>query len=176
MALVLATRTRKRIARFWFLVRMVIKQVGATRSAGFPMLTNTVPTRISQTLHLQQVVRLPNLNLEEQEKNTGDEVIESITKSTIRAPREQLKGLKMRYFHSGFGKDEPGTLGSSDSEAEPPAQANGTHVPKKAAKRKLEEVAGVESPEKKHKKHRTPEEIKKREQKKARRREEKGRA
>lgn len=81
----------------------------------------------------------------------------------------------MRYFHSGFGDTEPGTLGSSDSEAETPAPAglgipNGSQVLNKPEKRKHEGVNGLEqsgSPTKKHKKLRTPEEIKKREEKKA---------
>lgn len=140
-----------------------------------PFLTATVPGRISRTLHLQQVLQLPNLSSKQADPTTGSEAAASITRSTIRAPRAQVKGLKMRYFHSGFGDEEPGTLGSSDSDAEAPAPAglgvmNGAqprHKPEK--KRKHAEVNGVDtSPApKKHKKHRTPEEIKKREEKKA---------
>jgi hypothetical protein len=86
----------------------------------------------------------------------------------------------MRYFHSGFGEEDPGILGPSDSENEPPEPAglgvpNGTHAPmtqelSKPEKRKYVETNGVEGPEpspKKHKKHRTPEEIQAREERKA---------
>lgn len=83
----------------------------------------------------------------------------------------------MRYFPSGFGHHAPITLGSSDSEEEtqpaPPAGLgipNGVHLPQKPEKRKHKHTDGderMESPTKKHKKHRTPEEIKAREEKKA---------
>lgn len=88
----------------------------------------------------------------------------------------------MRYFHSGFGGQDPGTIGSSDSEAEAPPPAglgvmNGTHAPTKSEKRRHSQVSGVEileNPVKKHKKHRTPEEIKERAEKKARKEKKRG--
>jgi hypothetical protein len=86
----------------------------------------------------------------------------------------------MRYFHSGFGDRKLGTLGSSDSEDNDNDDAatttnlgvlNGKQVLEKPKKRKhTAEDNGaerLESPTKKHKKHRTPEEIKEREEKKA---------
>lgn len=74
----------------------------------------------------------------------------------------------MRYFHSGFGDPDPGTLGSSDSEPD----ASAPQSLNKPEKRKHEHTG--DSPAKKHKKHRTPEEIKKREEKKAKRMKQKG--
>jgi hypothetical protein len=137
-----------------------------------------VSARITQTLHLQQVPRLPKLSSEQADQNTGSEAARSITASSIRAPRPQLKGLRMRYFHSGFGDPDPGILGDSESEDEEPSRTvtNGVQALNKPGKRKQEEVAGTEgaeAPVKKHKKHRTPEELKKREEKKAKKKKDK---
>lgn len=134
-----------------------------------------VPAPISQTLHIQQVVSLPKLSSKQADPNTGSEAAASITRSTIRAPRPQAKGLKMRYLPLGYvGGDSGGVLGDSDSEDDdvPQAQAglaapNGLNLPTKAPKRKHTEAIGEEAPSKKIKKHRTPEEIKKREEKRA---------
>ncbi|KAF2000442.1 hypothetical protein P154DRAFT_534780 [Amniculicola lignicola CBS 123094] len=136
-----------------------------------------VPSRITRTLQLRQVVRLPNLSSQQADQNTGSEAAASITQSTIRAPRPQIKGLKMRYTPSGFGTGEPGTLGSSDTEEEATAPAGlgvpkGLPILKKPEKRRHDDRNGSEeSPTKKHKKHKTPEELKKREEKKAKKRE-----
>ncbi|KAF2466668.1 uncharacterized protein BDR25DRAFT_292997 [Lindgomyces ingoldianus] len=145
-----------------------------------------VPTRISQTLHLQQVIRLPKVSPKQADTNTTSAAAASITTSTVRAPRPQVKGLRMRYFPSGFGLQDPGIIGSSESEDDVPVTAglgipNGIHPSQKREKRKYDEVNGTERTEsatKKHKKHRTPEEIKKREEKKAKkeRKKEKGSA
>lgn len=94
----------------------------------------------------------------------GAEEFESITKSSVREHRKQVKGLRMRYFHSGFGDQDPGVLGDSESEDDAAAQAPKLN---KAEKRRRSD-AGAEAPTKKHKKHRTPEELKKREEKKKR--------
>jgi hypothetical protein len=116
------------------------------------------------------------LTSKQADENTGSAAAASITRSTIRAPRPQVKGLKMRFFHSGFGDQEPGTIGLSDSEDEIPSNTGGLaapnviHPPARPEKRKHEESNGVETSEaspKKHKKQRTEEELKKREEKKA---------
>ncbi|KAF2018465.1 hypothetical protein BU24DRAFT_491424 [Aaosphaeria arxii CBS 175.79] len=129
---------------------------------------------ITQTFHLQQVLHLPNITTKQTNPSTGSEATRSITSSTIRAPRPQVKGLRMRYWHSGFGDDEPGTIGSSDDETERPTRtpglvvSNGSQILKKPEKRKHEGANGPsEAPSKKHKKHKTAEEIKKKEEKKA---------
>jgi len=118
---------------------------------------------------------------------TGSEASASITRSTVKAPRPQLKGLKMRYFHSGFGEQDPGILGESDSEDEDvemaTAQAdtgagaavNGATVTKKG-KRKHEDGEKGEGSAKKAKKLKTAEDIKKKEEKKEKRRKEKSKA
>ncbi|KAF9701739.1 hypothetical protein EKO04_000581 [Ascochyta lentis] len=136
---------------------------------------SAVPARISQTLHLQQVVRLPKLSSKQADPNTGSEAAASITRSTIRAPRPQVKGLKMRYLPLGFvGGDSGGVLGDTDSEEDDVPQEraglaapNGLNLPTKASKRKHTETNGEEAPSKKIKKHKTPEEMKKKEEKKA---------
>ncbi|KZM22660.1 uncharacterized protein EKO05_0009726 [Ascochyta rabiei] len=136
---------------------------------------SAIPAKISQTLHLQQVVRLPKLSSKQADPNTGSEAAASITRSTIRAPRPQVKGLKMRYVPLGFvGGDSGGVLGDTDSEDDDVPQEraglaapNGLNLPTKAPKRKHTEANGEEAPSKKVKKHKTPEEMKKKEEKKA---------
>jgi len=135
----------------------------------------TVPAKISKTLHLQELVRLPKLSSKQADINTGSEAAASITRSTIRAPRPQVKGLKMRYLPLGFvGGSTGGVLGDTDSEEDDVPQEraglaapNGLNLPTKAGKRKHTEANGDEAPSKKIKKHRSPEEIKKKEEKKA---------
>ncbi|PVH97685.1 hypothetical protein DM02DRAFT_567511 [Periconia macrospinosa] len=132
-------------------------------------------SRISHTFHLREIVDLPSSV--QADLNTGSEAAASITQSTIRAPPRQVKGLKMRFFPSGVTNQTPVTLGSSDDEEDDrPAPTaglgvpNGIHLPVRSEKRKhgdLHEDERVESPAKKHKKHRTPEELKKREEKRA---------
>lgn len=81
----------------------------------------------------------------------------------------------MRYLPLGFvGGDSGGVLGDTDSEDDDVPQEraglaapNGLNLPTKAAKRKHTEANGEEAPSKKIKKHRTPEEMKKREEKKS---------
>ncbi|KAF2263525.1 hypothetical protein CC78DRAFT_617593 [Lojkania enalia] len=134
----------------------------------------TVSAPITQTLRLQQVIRLPHLNLKQADPNLGSEAAASITQSTIRAPRPQLKGLRMHYFPSGFGDEEPGTLGSSDSEIEASTPArlgamNGALANSNSEKRKHDQEDGEipGSVTTKPKKRRTPEELKRREERRA---------
>ncbi|KAF2827679.1 hypothetical protein CC86DRAFT_321965 [Ophiobolus disseminans] len=131
--------------------------------------------RISQTLHLQAVVQLPHLSSKQADQNTGSEAAASITRSTIRAPRPQLKGLKMRFLPTGFSGGDVGTLGESDSEDDTPQETAGLgmpnelNLPSQKKKRKHVDVNGdvpTEVPSKKAKKHRTPEEKKARKEKK----------
>ncbi|KAI2483331.1 hypothetical protein Ptr902_05648 [Pyrenophora tritici-repentis] len=135
-----------------------------------------VSTRISQTLHLRSIVQLPQLSSLQADQNTGSEAAASITRSTIRAPKPQVKGLKMRFLPTGFSGDDGGNLGDSESESEKlrePAglgMPNGLNLPSKKQKRKHADVNGdaTEVPAKKTKKHRTPEEEKRKAEKKAR--------
>ncbi|KAF1956531.1 hypothetical protein CC80DRAFT_472022 [Byssothecium circinans] len=148
------------------------RQVVIPRQNGY----KAVSARISHTFHLREVVNLPNLSSLQADPNTGSEAAASITQSTIRAPRPQVKGLKMRYFPSGVADHTPVNLGSSDDENDaPPVRTAGLAVPNSihlpVGKRKHEDANGderVESPTKKHRKHRTPEEIKRREERRAR--------
>ncbi|EDU45807.1 conserved hypothetical protein [Pyrenophora tritici-repentis Pt-1C-BFP] len=113
---------------------------------------------------------------EVEHQNTGSEAAASITRSTIRAPKPQVKGLKMRFLPTGFSGDDGGNLGDSESESEKlrePAglgMPNGLNLPSKKQKRKHADVNGdaTEVPAKKTKKHRTPEEEKRKAEKKAR--------
>lgn len=123
---------------------------------------------ITQFLNLQALVELPHLTSKQADQNTGSEAAASITRSTIRAPRPQLKGLKMRFLPTGFGHGAVGTIGESDSEddAAPEnaerVEADELRLPpkKEKKKRKHAEVNGdapADAAAKKHKKHRTPE-------------------
>lgn len=136
----------------------------------------TVPTRISRNLHVQQVINLPKLTSKQADENNGSAAAASITASTIRAVRPQVKGLKMRFFPSGFEDSAPTTLGDSDNEDETPAAqpaglgiSQGLNLPAKKEKRKHSKGEDeMEVPAKKHKKHRTDEEQARRDEKKAR--------
>lgn len=86
--------------------------------------------------------------------NTGSEAAASITRSTIRTPRAQVKGLKMRFLPSGFGGDAAGTIGDSDDEMVVPigtaglGMPNGLHHPlARKEKRKHADLTGTESAE-----------------------------
>jgi hypothetical protein len=144
-----------------------------------------VPTQVSQSFHVQQVVNLPKLTSRQADQNTGSEAAASITASTIRFVKPQVKGLKMRFFPSGFEDSTPTTLGDSDDEAEAPAPA-GLGIPvgfdppaRKEKKRKHEQSNGGEEAElsaKKPKKPRTAEEQQQREEKKAKKKEKKSKS
>lgn len=136
----------------------------------------SVSAKISQTLHLQAVVRLPEPSSVHETSNIGSEFAASITRSTIRAPRPQVKGLKMRFLPSGFGGEATSTLGESDSEGEGPRDAAGpkasneVSLPYRKEKRKHVEVNGAEtapSSSKRSKKQRPPEEIRRKEERRA---------
>ncbi|KAL6705268.1 hypothetical protein ACN47E_007078 [Coniothyrium glycines] len=137
----------------------------------------TVPAGISRTLHLQEVVQLPNLSPKQADQNTGSEAAASITRSTIRAPRPQVTGLKMRFLPTGFGGKDAGVLGESDDETEArqgtaglgvPGQLN---LPSKKEKRKHAEAIGADATTgsmKKSKRHGTLEYLQKKEARRAR--------
>ncbi|KAF1946464.1 hypothetical protein EJ02DRAFT_418571 [Clathrospora elynae] len=137
---------------------------------------HSVSTRISQTLRLRTVVRLPELSSKQADQNTGSEAAASITQSTIRAPRPQVSGLKMRFLPIGFGGSDAGILGDSDSEVEVArttaglGMPDGLNLPSRKKKRKHADVNGVETaevPSKKTRKHRTPEELQKKDERRA---------
>ncbi|KAJ4365757.1 hypothetical protein N0V83_008377 [Neocucurbitaria cava] len=139
--------------------------------------------RTSHTLHLHAVVRLPELSSKQADQNTGSEAAASITRSTIRTPRRQVKGLKMRFLPTGFGGDIAGTLGDSDSDEAPRRTAglgvpDGLNLPSRSRKekRKHADVNGVrmeELPSKKSKKNRSPDEVQQKEEKRAKKEEKK---
>ncbi|KAE8846840.1 hypothetical protein HRS9122_03747 [Pyrenophora teres f. teres] len=135
-----------------------------------------VSTRISQTLHLRSIVQLPQLSSLQADQNTGSEAAASITRSTIRAPKPQVRGLKMRFLPTGFSGNDGGNIGDWESESEKQREPaglgmpNGLNLPSKKHKRKHTDVNGDanEVPAKKTKKHRDPEEEKRKAEKKAR--------
>jgi hypothetical protein len=83
----------------------------------------------------------------------------------------------MRFLPIGFGNGIAGELGDSDGEEEVPQEAaglampNGLNLPsRKKEKRKHNDMygdEGTEAPFKKHKKERDPEEVKRREERRA---------
>ncbi|KAH7394108.1 DNA-directed RNA polymerase I subunit RPA34.5-domain-containing protein [Phaeosphaeria sp. MPI-PUGE-AT-0046c] len=134
-----------------------------------------VSANVARSLHLRATVKLPHLSTKQADQNTGSEAAASITRSTIRAPRPQLKGLKMRFLPIGFGTGDAGTLGDSDSEGETSAPAGlgmpmELNLPSRKEKRKhgaSNGDAAPESPTKKHKKHRSSEEVQRKEERRA---------
>ncbi|EAT78147.2 hypothetical protein SNOG_14607 [Parastagonospora nodorum SN15] len=129
------------------------------------------------SLRLQAAVQLPKLTSLQADQNTGSEAAASITRSTIRAPRPQLKGLKMRFLPIGFGSGDIGTLGDSDSEGDTPQETAGLgmpnelNLPSRKEKRKHTELNGdsrIEPPSKKPKKPRTAEDVQRKEERRAR--------
>ena len=139
------------------------------------MLTRSVSAPISQTLHLQAVVHLPELSHTQDDPKKFSEIAASITRSTIRAPRPQVKGLKMRFLPTGFGGDGISTLGDSDSESDGPRKAvdprtsNQLNLPYRKEKRKHIEANDAEtaSSSKRSKKQRPLEEIKRKDERRA---------
>ncbi|KAF2641353.1 hypothetical protein P280DRAFT_425794 [Massarina eburnea CBS 473.64] len=147
------------------------REVIIPRQTGY----KAVSARISHTFHLREVVNLPKLSSLQADPDTGSEAAASITRSTIRAPKPLVRGLKMRYFPSGVYDHTPVTLGSSDDEDDgQPARNTGLAVPSvvhlPVGKRKHGDTnvdERMEGPTKKHKRHKTAEEMKRKEEKKA---------
>ncbi|KAF1920428.1 DNA-directed RNA polymerase I subunit RPA34.5-domain-containing protein [Ampelomyces quisqualis] len=134
-----------------------------------------VSARISQSLRLRAEVQLPRLSSKQADVSMGSEAAASITRSTIRAPRPQLKGLKMRFMPTGFGGGHAGTLGNSDSEEDTPQGTAGLglprelNLPSRKEKRKHAAVNGddVIEPPKKQKKQRSTEALQRKEERRA---------
>lgn len=139
-----------------------------------------VPASISQTLHLQAVVRLPELGnqVTEEDADTSSTAIPSITRSTIRNPRAQVRGLKMRFLPIGFEGEGAGTIGSSDDEAKVPTKiarlpkSVGVSIPSRhKEKRKHADFTGPESAEapvkRSKKQHRSAEDLKRKGERRA---------
>ncbi|EUC49718.1 hypothetical protein COCMIDRAFT_83772 [Bipolaris oryzae ATCC 44560] len=134
-----------------------------------------VPVPITQSLRLRRIMQLPKLSSLQADQNTGSEAAASITRSTIRAPRPQVKGLKMRFLPTGFTGNDAGTIGDSDDELEPARETAVLGMPEsskssKKQKRKHADVNGTETseaPVKKSKKHQDSEEAKRKAEKKA---------
>jgi len=137
-----------------------------------------VPARISQTLHLQAVVRLPELSHQQADVDSSSAAAASITRSTIRTPRAQVKGLKMRFLPSGFGGDAAGTMGNSDDETNAATKTTklgmsvGLKLPsRQKEKRKHADLTGpesVEAPAKRSKQqHQSAEDLKRKAERRA---------
>ena len=140
----------------------------------------TAPTPISQTLNLQQVVHLPNLAKTQADPASGSAAAASSNTNSTKPIRQQPKGLRMRFLPSGFGGEDPGTLGSSDSETPTPARPefkmpDGSRPTHRTEKRNHEEVNGTNqvrsSPVKKPKKTKGQDDSKKKMEKRARKKE-----
>ncbi|KAF2399741.1 hypothetical protein EJ06DRAFT_530546 [Trichodelitschia bisporula] len=113
-------------------------RIAVPRSKGFEILSMPV----SEVLHMQQVPHIPS--------------------ATDSAPgprppnRPQPKGLKMRFRPAAFGKEDPGTIGSSDDEQAPRPQfvkPRDVPVASESRKRKADDEAEAALSKKKKKKH-----------------------
>ncbi|GAB7343466.1 hypothetical protein MBLNU457_1487t1 [Dothideomycetes sp. NU457] len=71
---------------------------------------------VSRTLHVQQIITLPNLSKKQANPVTGSNAAGDANRPPVRGPKPQPKGLRMRYKPPGFGSGRPGAIGSDDSE------------------------------------------------------------
>ncbi|KAK4497308.1 hypothetical protein PRZ48_011758 [Zasmidium cellare] len=84
-------------------------------SSGYQSIGQHVDT----TLQLQQKIELPNLSKLQADTNKGSNSAADIAQAPVSDARPQPKGLRMRYKPPGFGRGDPGRLGSeSDSSDE----------------------------------------------------------
>ncbi|KAF2084549.1 hypothetical protein K490DRAFT_68668 [Saccharata proteae CBS 121410] len=115
----------------------------------------TVKSNIAETLHLQQVVRLPNLTNKQADQSRGSDAAAQPFIPATKPVRQQPKGLRMRFHPVGF-EDEPGVIGSSESEAEDVRpqfrMPQGMEYAARAEKRKREENEAGEAAAKKARK------------------------
>lgn len=93
---------------------------------------------VTRTLHLQQVVTLPELSTAQANPNKGSNAAAEVNKPAVRRIRPQPKGLKMRYKPPGFGEEAPGMIGSGSDDADEDvemvdAQPAGFRLPKAGA-------------------------------------------
>lgn len=83
---------------------------------------DVVPSKVTQVMHLQQVVRLPHMPATpSSSKSQGSQNSHDSHDSDDepqKPKREQPKGLRMRNRPSGFGNGKMGSIGSGSSEDE----------------------------------------------------------
>ncbi|KAF2144518.1 uncharacterized protein K452DRAFT_356693 [Aplosporella prunicola CBS 121167] len=111
-----------------------------------------VPSDFAETLHLQEIIHLPNLSNKQSDPARGSDAAASFTVPAAKPIRQQPKGLRMRYRPYGAVDTEAGVIGSSDSEGDESLQIR--------PKRKHEGIDGTEAAAKKakkDKKHRSKE-------------------
>ncbi|KAK5149969.1 hypothetical protein LTR04_006911 [Oleoguttula sp. CCFEE 6159] len=108
-------------------------------------------TQIAQTLHLQQIVRLPDLSNKQATPTTSSGAA-TATRKPSQGARQQPMGLKMRSLPIGFGSGKPGTLGPEsdddvtmvDATREPTLQVpKGSEATAQSKKRKHVEANGT---------------------------------
>ncbi|KAK8221952.1 hypothetical protein M8818_000119 [Zalaria obscura] len=74
----------------------------------------SVDAPVSRTLHLQQVVRIPNLHTQQLNPAMKPDNAATVQQPSVRRARPQPKGLRMRSKPIGFGTGDVGALGSDD--------------------------------------------------------------
>jgi len=124
-----------------------------------------VHSDFAQTLHLQQIIRLPKLSGKQADPSRGSDAAASYHTRATKSPRPQPKGLRMRFRPSGFGVEDPGIIGLSEDEdiemADQPSSEfrapSWRELSKRPDKRKIGEADGADqaasAPAKKSKKH-----------------------
>jgi hypothetical protein len=123
---------------------------------------HAVPTKIDEILNLRQLVQLPIATESLVGKSSGSASVLPEAAAATKPKKPQPKGLRMRYRPSGFGPEDPGIIGSSDSD-EPrsraqfraPSSWNGHSKPSKKRKDREEDTA-IDANEKAHKKMKKP--------------------
>jgi len=114
----------------------------------------SIKAPVSRTLHVQQIISLPNLSKRQANPATGSNAAADANRSQVRGPKPQPKGLKMRYTPPGFGSGRPGAVGSDSSDDDDVEMADADAAPRtfqlpknvsQSSKRKQNDVAEVTS-------------------------------
>jgi len=85
---------------------------------------------VSRTLHVQQIITLPNLSKKQANPVTGSNAAADANRPPVREPKQQPKGLRMRYKPPGFGSGRPGAIGSDDSDDDDVEMADADAAPR----------------------------------------------
>jgi hypothetical protein len=76
----------------------------------------TVPTKIDEILNLRHLVQLPVATESSVGKSSASASVLPDATAATRPKKKQPKGLRMRFRPSGFGPEDPGMIGFSDSD------------------------------------------------------------
>jgi len=96
----------------------VANEAGSHKHVLIPSVKGYTSIRapVSRTLHVQQIISLPNLSKRQANPVTGSNAAADANRPQVRGPKPQPKGLRMRYTPPGFRSGRPGAPGSDSSD------------------------------------------------------------